>query len=715
MRCRLLATTAALVSALLFLPTAGAAAPDFSVEQALSFPFPSNLVASRSGARIAWLFFEKGVRNVYAAEGPDWQPRRLTDFTGDDGVELTQLTFSGDDNRLVFVRGGDHDAIWEDPHHPNPSSAPLPPKVEIWSVPFAGGKAAAVTEGDAPAPVPGSDRLAFLRERKVFSLSLSNPAEAVPLLVPRTRAQELTWSPDGKLLAFVSIRGGASYISLYSGKDEPIRYIDAGIYRDSSPRFSPDGRKIAFVRRPGEGGVPPTLLDRHPQPWEIWVADVATGEARAVWKSPETLRGSLPNTRGAANLAWGAGDRLVFLANLDNWPHLYSVPAAGGEPLLLTPGSFMAEYVTLTPDGRHVIYNANTGPDADDDDRRHLYRVPVDAGRPEALTKGDGLEWAPAVTGDGATLAFLAAGTKESPLPRVMPLSGGPAKVLVRDRVPADFPGERFVVPKKVVFRAPDGLELHGQIFATPAPPGAPGVKRPALVYVHGGPPRQMLLGFHYGRYYANAYAINQYLASRGFVVLAVNYRRGIGYGYDFKHPAHAGPLGASEYQDVLAAGKMLQKEPGVDPARIGVFGGSYGGYLTALALARNSDVFKAGADWHGVHDWTTDTPDMFVLYADRFEKPADIQKAHESFWTSSPVADIATWKSPVLLIHGDDDRNVRVSQTVDLIQRLKKQGVRYEQLILIDEPHDFLRYISWVKATKATGDFLERELGARP
>lgn len=703
---------AALASSLAFPSTAVAADPGYSVEQALSFPFPSNLVAAPSGARIAWLFFEKGVRNVYAAEGPLWQPRRLTSFTADDGIELTQLTFSGDGNSLIFVRGGDHGAIWDDPHAPNPSSWPLPPKVEVWAVPFAGGAERSLGEGDRPVPVPGGDRLVFQREGKVVALSLSGAAAAEPILVARDRAQDLTWSPDGKLLAFVSVRGGVSYVSLYSGKDEPVRYLAAGIHRDTAPRFSPDGKRIAFVRRPGEGGVPPTVLDRHPQPWEIWVADVATGEARAVWKSPETLWGSLPNTRGEHNLAWGAGDRLVFLANLDGWPHVYSVPAAGGEPLLLTPGKFMAEYVAVTPDGRHVLYNANTGPDPDDDDRRHLFRVPVDAARPEALTRGDGIEWAPTATGDGATLAFLASGPKSPPLPRVMPMSGGPAKVLAADRVPADFPGEQLVTPRKIVFRAPDGLTIHGQVFATPA---AEGEKRPALVYVHGGPPRQMLLGFHYGRYYANAYAINQYLASRGFVVLAVNFRRGIGYGYDFKHPPAAGPLGASEYQDVLAAGQTLQKELGVDPARIGVFGGSYGGYLTALALARNSDVFKAGADWHGVHDWTTDSPDVFRLYADRFEKPADLEKAHETFWRSSPVADIATWKSPVLLIHGDDDRNVRASQTVDLIQRLKKQGVRYEELILIDEPHDFLRYVSWVKATKATAEFLARELAARP
>src|SRR5918999_222104 len=107
--------------------------------------------------------------------------------------------------------------------------------------------------------------------------------------------------------------------------------------------------------------------------------------------------------------------------------------------------------------------------------------------------------------------------------------------------------------------------------------------------------PRQMLLGWHYSDYYANAYAMNQYLASRGYIVLAINYRLGIGYGYEFHRPRNAGAQGASEYLDVKAAGEYLRSLPNVDPRRIGIYGGSYGGFLTALAIARDSDLFAAG------------------------------------------------------------------------------------------------------------------------
>src|SRR5690606_38057667 len=145
-----------------------------------------------------------------------------------------------------------------------------------------------------------------------------------------------------------------------------------------------------------------------------------------------------------------------------------------------------------------------------------------------------------------------------------------------------------LVTPSRVEFKAADGNTVYGQLFE---PKGNAKTKRPAVVFIHGGPQRQMLLGWHYGDYYANAYALNQYLVSKGFVVLSVNYRLGIGYAYDFHKPLFAGRYGASEYQDIKAAGEWLSALPQVDADRIGVYGGSYGGFLTALALGKDSDL----------------------------------------------------------------------------------------------------------------------------
>jgi dipeptidyl aminopeptidase/acylaminoacyl peptidase len=221
-----------------------------------------------------------------------------------------------------------------------------------------------------------------------------------------------------------------------------------------------------------------------------------------------------------------------------------------------------------------------------------------------------------------------------------------------------------------------------------------------------------MLLGWHYSDYYTNAYALNQYLASRGYVVLSVNYRLGIGYGHDFHRPPNAGAQGASEYQDVKAGAEYLQRLPQVDAKRIGIYGGSYGGFLTALALARDSQLFAAGVDIHGVHNWTAER--AASLLEDRYEKIPDAERALDVAWQSSPVSSVGMWKSPVLLIHGDDDRNVRFSQTTDLVRRLDKAGVAFEELVIPDDTHHFFLHANMVKVNAATAAFFDRLFGMR-
>jgi dipeptidyl aminopeptidase/acylaminoacyl peptidase len=553
---------------------------------------------------------------------------------------------------------------------------------------------------------PRGDRVAFTRDRQIWVAPLDGSSPAKRLFFARGQSGSPVWSPDGSKLAFVSSRGEHSYIGVFTSDSAPIRYLAPSTSRDRMPRWSPDGSRIAFVRLPGMGGAPRTILERHPNPFAIWVADVETGAGRLVWRSPATLRGSLPTSHGGVNLNWGAGDRIVFLADLDGWPHLYSLPAAGGEPLLLTPGRGMAEYIRLSPDRRTLVFAANMGKGPGDIDRRHIYRVSVDRADVRELTPGEGLEWTPVVTGDGKSIAFIAATAQRPPLPAVMPFAGGSPRLLAEERIPADFPAAKLVVPRTVVYKASDGTEVHGQLFERPG-----GGRKPAVIYVHGGPQRQMLTGWHYSGYYSNAYAVNQYLANHGYVVLSVNYRLGIGYGREFHHPPRTGAWGAEEYLDVKAGGEYLRSLPSVDPARIGIWGGSYGGFLTAMALARDSDLFAAGVDLHGVHDWTTDLGRRLSGLEGRYEK-ADYKEAVDVAWRSSPVSSVSTWRSPVLLIHGDDDRNVRFSQTVDLARRLDTQGVRYEELVLPDETHGFLRHSSWLTVNKATVSFFDRVLG---
>jgi len=649
----------------------------------------------------------RGVRNVWVADGPSLTPRQVTQFKADDGQELSGLTFSPDGKVLIFVRGGDHDANWpaKDNLAPDPASSPEEPKVTLWLADPAGAKpAAAITEGDDPA-ITDAGTLAYVKADQIWTAKLDGTG-AHRLLFDRGKDGELAWSPDGTRLAFASNREDHGFIGVYAGADQPLEWLAPSSGRDDAPVWSPDGLRIAFTRRPGIGGAPQPRLTEIPHPWSIWTADVATGAGRRVWASDTSLRASYPEVEGEANLHWAGGGRLVFLSTADNWPHLYAVDdKADAQARLLTPGAFMVEHMAMAPDLGAVIFSANTGPSPADDDRRHLFAVKAAGGAPFELTSGETLEWSPAVLKTG--VAFIGADARNPPAVQVVLHGSGVRKILDDQAPPAGFAGAQFVVPKKVTFTAPDGLVIHGQLFQ------AAGVsKTPGLIFVHGGPPRQMMLGWSYMDYYTHAYAMNQYYAAHGYTVLSVNYRLGIGYGFDFQHPAGGGARGSSEYQDVLAGAKYLQGVAGVDPARVGIWGGSYGGLLTALGLARNSDLFKAGVDFHGVHDWSRVDAEYEGSPLMRFEQGDRAQAADVAFH-ASPSSEVATWTSPVLLIQGDDDRNVRFNETIDLENRLTAKGVSVEELVIPNEIHGFLRWGSWLKADEAATDFLGRKLGA--
>lgn len=679
----------------------------FTLAQVTGAPFPTNLTAAASTDRIAWTLNERGARNVWVADGPAFSARQLTPYATDDGQELNAVSLSPDGKWVVYQRGGDFGSNWDEALPVNPVGMPMPSKVEIWTVPFVGGTPVSLGEGTNPIISPKGDAVVFERARQLWRAPIDGKTPAVKLFEQRGTAEEAHFSPDGSRLAFVSDRGDHSFIGIYTDATTPIRWVAPSTNRDWSPIWSPDGTRLAFARRPGAGGPPPRTLELQPAPWSLWVADARTGTATRRWASDTTLRGAVPSTHGGVNLHWAAGDRLVFLSYHDGWPHLYSMTAGGDEaPLLLTPGEHMAEHVALTADGRALLYAGNVGATAWDIDRRHVVRVPVDRAAPEVLTPGTGVEWSPVGTASGTVIAI--GGTAQRP-PVPFVVGGLATQWIGADRVPTDFPVPQLVTPKPVTYRAADGLTVHAQLFEPP--PGGP-ARKAAIVYVHGGPPRQMLLGWHYGDYYWNAYAMNQYLASRGFVVLAINYRLGIGYGHDFHRPPRAGIAGASEYLDVKAAGEWLRTQPFVDPARIAIYGGSYGGYLTALALGRNSDLFATGVDIHGVHDMTSEGGARFSAGTWRFERSdAEVDALGKVAWESSPVSAVATWRAPVLMIHGDDDRNVRFSQTVDLVQRLRAKGVTLEEITIPDDTHHFLRYANQLRVNTAVAEYLERML----
>jgi dipeptidyl aminopeptidase/acylaminoacyl peptidase len=687
-----------LFACILFLGSIGqptwSQAPSFTLQQVMSSPFPSNLVAAQQAGRMAWIFNAKGERNVWVADAPNFEARQVTHYTGDDGMPLASLKLAPDGRTAVYARGTEANSAEE---IADPTSGVEKRSQQVWAIDVEKGEPRLLgdmgcdEEGCEDIQIsPNGEFAVWAAKKELWIAPISGKGKAKALTFARGKNAQPKWSPDGKKIAFVSDRGDHSLVVIYEFGRKELRYVAPSADRDQSPRWSPDGSQIAFIRLVGKQMKQP-LIPLTPLPWSIWVYDVEKDAGHEIWKSGPALDDSLPVLTADPSFDFAAKNRIVFASEQDGWNHLYSVATTGGSPTLLTPGKFETEDVVLSADGNSIIYSSNQN----DVDRRHLWRVAVDGGTPAALTRGDTMEWAPLEV--AGKVVCLGSTATTPAMPYMITAQG--REMIAKSALPADFPSAELVVPRQVVLKAEDGWEIHAQVFA-PKQSGP----RPALVFIHGGSMRQMMLGFHYMEYYHNAYAMNQYLASRGYVVLAVNYRTGIMYGRHFREPTDGGPRGGAEYKDILAAGRYLRTLSNVDSKKIGLWGGSYGGYLTAMGLAHNSDVFAAGVDLHGVHDWSA--------FGEEFPKDApDHEAALKLAFQSSPNAAIATWRSPVLLIHGDDDRNVDFSQTVDLLQRLRTRKVHVEELIYPDEIHDFLLWRNWIKAYGATEEFFTREM----
>jgi dipeptidyl aminopeptidase/acylaminoacyl peptidase len=575
------------------------------------------------------------------------------------------------------------------------------------------------------------------------------------------------WSPDGTKIAFVSNRGDHSFVAVHHTKTRTVTYLAPSVDFDTNPVWSTDGTHVIFTRRPGTPfgqqaqasggglGLPPgpafqtaaaatgrgatggegrgaqtgsapnaNLVPQVPglmsatfqggYTQSIWTADVVSGEGREVWHNQpnDRLFAAITNIRSA-------GDHIIFpkfvpggrggrgdvaqpppeapTGPQDEWDRYYSLDVTKDHPtpILLTTTDGLIEDQTssiISPDGKTFYYCTN----AKDIERRHIWAVPTSGGQPKQVTTGPGIETYPAPLASGKTLATLSATWNMTQSLGIWPLRPAQgdmvAQKIIFPTARPGFPVDAHVEPQVIMTKAPDGLEIHNQLFLPKDI--KPGEKRPAMIFVHGGPVRQMLVGYHYRYVYHMFYATNEWLAARGYVVLSVNYRSGVGYGHAFRRAPNTGPRGNSEYQDVVAGAKYLQSRPDVDPARIGIYGLSYGGLLTAQALARNSDIFAAGVDYAGVH-----------LYGSSLD-PNDVS------YQSSAISQVDKWKSPVLLIQGDDDRNVAFSQTVGLVQLLRQRDVYHELIVFPDDVHDSLLHSRWLYLLGRMDTFLQKFLG---
>lgn len=755
-------------AALVLVPAGLRAQAHPTVKQFLNPASPLDLASAAHASRIAWMAYEEGKRNVYTAAGPAFRPVKLTTFTKDDGIDLTDVTVSDNGSMIVFVRGSRPN---RDGWVANPDHDPNGQELTIWAVRATGGPAWRVAEGSNPVLAPNGRTVLYRKDGQIYRARLtgvkpdSMDLGLKPLVNAWGNQGSPVWSPDGSMFAWSSTRENHSLIMVYHVATRAVQYVAPSVDCDAEPVWSADGKSIAFLRRPGTpfgeqaqqggGGIGnPTAPGYNPASaarggfsffgggggrefsgcragfgrgffgggrggngggrggrggaadtshtsteaglfnatfsggynLSIMVADVATGQAREAWHNQPDDR----EFAGMRSIQWKGG-RIVFplTPRDDEYQRYFSVALDGSNaaPVMLTTTNGLIEDATsvaFSPDGATLYYCTN----AEDVERRHIWAVPVTGGTPRRVSTGSGVETYPQPVASGKQVAVLYFNAKQPASVAIVPAAGGDPRIIF-PTLPSDFPQAEHVVPEIVITHAADGLEIHNQLFL-PADL-KPGEKRPAMVFVHGGPSRQMLPAYHYMQFYHWAYAFNQWLQSQGYIVLSINYRSGIGYGQKFRRAENTNARGNSEYQDVLAGARYLQQRADVDSTRIGIWGLSYGGLLTSEALARNSDIFRAGADLAGVH-----------LYGNSLDT-TDVS------FQSSAAAHVDTWKSPVYLEQGDDDRNVSFSQMIGLVDLLRAHKIYYELTVWPDEVHEPLVHAKWVKIFGDMGVFLNR------
>ncbi len=665
----------------------------FSIHNVLSAPFPSDLHASPKGNKAAWISNDAGSRNLWVADVPadgTHGARQVTAYSGDDGIDMGEIRWTPDANSIVYTRGGS----FEGGGPVNTLSLPegSGPQ-DIWIVRINGGSPRKLGSGHSPEVSPAGDKVAYLDAEQIWIASLSSNEETAQLIHDRGKCSSTAFSPDGKRLAFVSVRTDHSFIGIYDFAKHSITWMSPSVDDDDAIAWSPDSKSVAFIRSPSnnEYRFAPRVTG---DPWSIWVADATDGRAKRIWTADAGIGSVFSPLQSDQQLLWSTDGKIIFPWEKNGWKNLYAISIGDASAQPLTPGNFEVAEATLTSRRDEVIYAANAG----DLNGRHLWRVSVLTGRISPLTAGSAIEDSPDITGDGRIVAWQA--DARSPLKPMFFSSDGKGHDLAPPP-PLSFPLKAMIEPHYVSIQSPDGLQVPGQLFLPAA--GTYNGRHPAVVFFHGGPTRQMFAAWNPMDAYYYMYAMNQYLASKGYVVLSVNYRGGSGYGLKFREPPKFGTAGASEYQDILGAAQFLRGRSDVDQQRIGVYGASYGGLMTGLALSRSSDLFAAGVDYAGVGNWlglvpALSTPDAAAVSALAYE--------------SSPIASAAQWRSPVLLIQADDDRSVPFHQAVELANALRGLGhAQVDQLIIPNEIHDLLKHESWEMFFDATDRYFDKYL----
>ena len=643
-----------------------------TIDQLIDIRHPSNPVWSPDGRKVAFLSERAGIGNIFVADlnaaGRSTRVDPLTRYA--DGVS-GGFFWSADSQRVYFSRQGD---LWEAALS---GGEPAP----VWSTPQA---ESSITLS------PDGKRVAFVRAvapgSELVTRTLADGHESLVVHADNHMIGGVSWSPDGQSLvlsdAARTIRheqtpqySGSKIIYTVSENvpgDTSVVPVAGGPPKGLAASGSFGGRRWVDARH--------FLADRTSADFKrrtISLVDIGGGEPRVLHEDVEEKFWSMTGDAGGGSLPSPDGKWIAFLSDRDGWDHLYVVPAPGNrsasaEPIQITKGKFEAWRPTWSPDSTRIAFDANE-PDHYGD--RHLYvaTIGTDPARATiaATTSGRGTDIAPQWSPDGTRLVYQHTDPHNSADLWVADVHAPSTPSRLSESMPAAIDRSAFVEPEMVHYAGPDGQQVPAWLFV---PKGLDRTKKhPAIVWIHGDGVNQNYDGWHVQRNYAVYYSFHQYLLQKGYVVIAPDYRGSIGYGRAWREGVYM-DVGGKDAKDAWMVTNYLKTLPYVDTERVGVWGLSYGGFFTLIAVTDQPRMFRAAVDVAGVADYAMYYEDPYhgTWTASRIGTPEENPAVYAN---ASPLSHVDRLERPLLVLHGTSDVNVPYLHSVRLMDELLKKG----------------------------------------